>query len=412
VMSYKTVRKPLPQIARELNVDAVLEGTVMQAGSQVRITAQLIEASSDRHLWAESYEGDLRDTLALQNKVSRAIADQIRIKLTPHEQAVLGNARRVNPEAYEAYLKGRYFWNRRTPDGLTEAIKYFNQAIGEDPNYAPAYAGLADSFALAGDWKYGVLAPKDAYPKARAAATKALVLDNNLGEAHISLALCLEGFDWDPESAGREFTRGIQLSPGYGTGHEWYGWHLAMLGRNGEAVTEVEKALSLDPLSLIVNADLAEELLVAHRYDDAIQQGRKTVDLDPFFAPAHFVLGEVFTQKHMYQEAIAEFRTALELSPGSTAFRANLAYAYAVSGNRDEAVKILNDLENHSKNGFSNAPQIALGYVGLGQKDQAMDWLEKAYGERFSPWVLMRPAFDALRPDPRFQNLLHRIGLN
>ena len=412
VMSYKTARKPLPQIARDLQVDAVLEGTVLRAGSQVRITAQLIEASSDRHLWAQSYEGELRNTLTLQSQVARAITDQIRIKLTPHEQAVLKNVARVSPEAYEAYLKGRYFWNKRTPDGLREAIDYFNQAVGKDPNYAPAYAGLADSYALAGDWKYGVLAPREAYPKAKAAATKAVVLDNSLGEAHISLALCLEGFDWDSESAGREFTRGIELSPGYATGHAWYGWHLAMLGRNGEAVAEVEKAASLDPLSLIVNSDLAEELLVAHRYDEAIKQSRKTVDLDPFFAPAHFVLGEVFTQKHMYKEAISEFRRAIELSPGSTAFTANLAYAYAVSGMRGEAVKILNDLTNRSRNGFSNAPEVALGYLGLDQKDEAMDWLESAYTERFSPWVLMRPAFDSLRSDPRFQDLRHRMGLN
>ena len=411
VMTYKGTHKSLPEIARDLSVDAVVEGAVLRSGKQVRITAQLILAAVDKHLWARSYEGNLNDAFALQKQVARSIAEEIRIELTPHEQAVLKDVTRVNPEAYEAYLKGRYFWNKRTGDGLKEAIDYFNQSIEKDPGYAAAYAGLADSYALAGDWKYGILAPRDAYPKAKAAATKALGLDRNLGEAHISLAFCLDAYDWDWESAGKEFKRGIELSPGYSTGYEWYGWHLAMLGQNAEAIAEVEKAASLDPLSLIVSTDLAEELLVAHRYDQAVKQTRKTINLDPFFAPAHFVLGEVFVQKHMHKEAVAELQKAIELSPGSTAFTANLAYAYAVAGKRDEAVKILNDLKNRSQNSFSNAPEIALVYVGMGDKDQAMVWLEKAYAERFSPWVLMRPAFDPLLPDPRFQDLLRRIGL-
>jgi TolB-like protein/DNA-binding winged helix-turn-helix (wHTH) protein/Tfp pilus assembly protein PilF len=411
VMTYKGARKPLPQIAHELSVDAVVEGTVLRSGNQVRITAQLILAAADKHLWAKSYEGDLRDTLALQEQVARSIAEEIRIALTPHEQAMLTNVKRVNPEAYEAYLKGRYFWNKRTGESLKKAIDYFNQAIEKDPNSAPAYTGLSDSYALAGDWQYGVLAPREAYPRAKAAATKAIALDSTLGEAHISLAWCLDAFNWDWESAGKEFTRGIELSPGYATGHHWYGWHLATLGRHGEAIAELEKAASLDPLSLIIGADLAEELLIAHRYDEAIGQSRKTMNIDPFFALTHYVLGEVFVQKHMYNAAIAELQKAIELSPGSTAFTANLAYAYAVSGMRDEALRILDNLKNRSHDTFSNAPEIALVYVGLDQKDQAMAWLEKAYAERFNPGVLLRPAFDLLRSDPRFQDLLRRIGL-
>ena len=191
VMTYKGARKPLPQIARELNVDAVVEGTVLRSGDQVRITAQLIQAPADKHLWAQSYEGDVRQTLALQRQVARAIAEEIQIELTSHERDVLKSVKAVNPDAYEAYLKGRYFWNKRTADGMKKAIDYFNQAIEKDPNYAQAYAGLADSYALAGDWKYGVLAPKEAYPKAKAAATRAIALDSTLGEAHISLAFCL-----------------------------------------------------------------------------------------------------------------------------------------------------------------------------------------------------------------------------
>jgi TolB-like protein/DNA-binding winged helix-turn-helix (wHTH) protein/Flp pilus assembly protein TadD len=411
VMVYKHARKPLPQIARELNVDAVVEGTVHRSGDRVRITAQLIEASTDKHLWSQSYDGELRDTLTLQNNVARAIADQIRINLNPQEQAALKKVAVVNPEAYESYLKGRYFWNKRTADGLSKAIDYFSEAIKRKPDYAQAYAGLADSYALAGDWKYGLLAPKEAYPKAKAAATKAIALDGTLGEAHISLAFCLENFDWDWESAGREFTRGIELSPRYAIGHEWYGWHLAALGRHAEAIAEVEKAASLDPLSPSIGADLAEEFLVAHRFDEAIKQIRKTIILEPFFGPAHYVLGQALVQKHNYNEAIAELQKAIELSPGSAAFTANLAYAYAVSGMRDEAAKKLNDMKNRSPQAFSNAPEIAMVYVGLDQKDQAMAWLEKGYAEGFSPWVLMRPCFDPLRSDPGFEALVRRIGL-
>jgi TolB-like protein/DNA-binding winged helix-turn-helix (wHTH) protein len=411
-MTYKGVRRPLPEIARELNVDAVVEGTVLRLGTQVRITAQLIQASSDKRLWAQSYEVELRDILTIQKEVARSLAQQIRLELNPQERRRLDQPQAVNAEAYESYLKGRFFWNKRTGEGLKKAIDYFSQAIQNDPNYAPAYAGLADSYALAGDWKYGVLAPREAYPRAKEAATKAIALDSTLGAAHISLAFCLEGFDWDFESAGKEFTRGIELSPGYATGHEWYGWHLAALGRNGEGVAEVKKAEGLDPLSLIIGADLAEELLVARRYDEAIKQSRKALYLDPFFANGHYVLGQALAQQHIYNEAVKELQIAVQLSPESTAFIANLAYAYAVSGMTNEAVKLLNDLKNRSPGAFSSAPEVALIYAALDQKDQAMAWLEKAYAERFSPWVLMRPCFDSLRSDPRFQNLLRRIGIS
>ena len=408
VMVYKGARKPLPQIGRELNVDAVVEGTVLRSGDQVRITAQLIQAPADKHLWAESYEGNLRDTLALQKKVASAIAEQIRIELTPQEQAVLKRVNVVNPEAYESYLKGRYFWNKRTADGLKVATAYFNQAIEEDPNYAQAYAGLADSYNLLGDWEYGALAPSEAYPKAKAAAIKALELNNTLGEAHTSLAFSLDVFDRDWQSAEKEFRKAIELNPGYATAHHWYAWHLSEIGRNAEAIAEMRKAEHLDPLSLIISADMAEILLVAHLNDEAAEQSRRTVDMDPNFAIAHFELGEAFVQKHSYNEAIAEFQKAIELSGGSISARANLAYAYALSNKRNKAVKILNDLKTRSTR---NASEIALMYVGLGEKDQAMSWLEKAYDEHFNPSILVRPAFDPLRSDPRFQNLVHRIGL-
>jgi TolB-like protein/DNA-binding winged helix-turn-helix (wHTH) protein/Tfp pilus assembly protein PilF len=411
VMVYKGARKPLPQIARELHVDAVVEGTVLRAGDQVRITAQLIDASTDKHLWSHSYEGELRDTLALQDRVARAIAEEIKISLTPREQAALKSAAVVNPQAYESYLKGRYFWSKRTAEGLKVALAYFNQAIEEDPNYAQAYSGLADTYALLGDWQYAAMTPKEAYPKAKAAALKAVKLDNALGEAHNSLAFLLDGFDWDLDSGGKEFRRAIELNPGYATAHHWYAGHLALLGQYDEAIAEMKKAESVDPLSLIINADLAELLVLAHSYDEAIGQSRKTIEMDPNFAMAHDQLAEAYLQKHMYAQAIPELQKAVQLSSGSPMCLANLARAYAFSGQRDEATALLSDLKTSSTPGFSHASEVAAIYASLGDKDQAMNWLERGYAERFNPGVLIRPRFDPLRSDPRFQRLVQRVGL-
>jgi TolB-like protein/DNA-binding winged helix-turn-helix (wHTH) protein/Flp pilus assembly protein TadD len=411
VMSYKHARKPLPEIARELNVDAVVEGTVLRSGDRVRITAQLIEASTDKHLWSQSYEGDLRDTLELQSEVARAIADQIQINLNPHEQAALKNAKAVNPEAYVSFLKGRYFWNKRTVDSLKVALAYFNQAIEEDPKYAQAYSGLADTYALLGDWQFAVMTPKEALPKAKAAAIKALELDSSLGEAHNSLAFCLDGFDWDFDSAGKEFRKAIDLNPGYATAHHWYAWHLSLLGRYDEAIGEMKKAENLDPLSLIINSDLAELLSIAHSYDDSIQQSRKTIEMDPSFALAYNHLGQAYLQKHMNGEAVAELQKAVQLSGNNPTCIANLARAYAASDKRSEAEKLLSDLKRRSDSGHSLAAEISMVYASLGDKDQAMNWLERGYEERFNPGVLLRPGFDPLRSDPRFQDLVRRVGL-
>jgi len=411
VMAYKGARKPLPQIARELNVDAVVEGTVLRSGGQVRITAQLIEASTDKHLWSQSYEGELRDTLALQSRVASAIADKIRINLTPREQAALKNVEVVNPEAYESYLKGRYFWNKRTADGLKVALAYFKQATEEDPKYAKAYSGMADTYALLGDWQYAVMTPKEAFPKAKVAAIHALELDNTLGEAHNSLAFVLDGFDWDLDAGGKEFQRAIELNPGYATAHHWYAWHLSLLGRFDEAIAEMRKAENLDPLSLIINADLAELLGLAHSYDDSIRQSLKTIEMDPSFALAHNQLAQAYLQKHMYAEAVAELQKAVELSKDSPTCIANLARAYVASGKRSEAVKLLDVLKRRSTTGYSNASEIAMIYASLGDTDQAMAWLEKGFEERFNPGVLLRPGFDPLRSDPRFEDLRRRIGL-
>jgi TolB-like protein/DNA-binding winged helix-turn-helix (wHTH) protein/Flp pilus assembly protein TadD len=411
VMAYKRARKPLPQIARELNVDAVVEGTVLRSGNQVRITAQLIQAPDDKHLWARSYEGDLRDTLALQNNVARAIADQVRINLTPREQLILKTVRSVNPEAYEAYLKGRYFWNKRTGEGLKKAIEYFDEAIQKDPAYGQAFAGLADSYALLGNSDFAILSPQEASPKAMAAATRALELDDSLAEAHTSLAFCLGVFEWNWDAAEKEYLRAIALNPGYATAHQWYAVHLSVLGRFDEAITELRKAVSLDPLSLIISADLADVLVAAHRYDESIEQSRKTIDMDPNFAIGHYELGQALTQKKTYDAAITELQRANQLSGGDATCLAGLAYAYAASGRADEAFKLLNELKRRRNHRLHYAANEALIYAGLGENDRAMALLEEAYKERFDTLILQSSAFDPLRSDPRFRDLMRRIGL-
>lgn len=409
VMPYKSARKPLPQIARELGVDAVVEGTVLRSGNQVRITAQLIEAAADKHLWANSYEGDLRDTLALQNQVARSIAEQIRINLNTQEQAALKKSMVVNAEAYEAYLKGRYFWNKRTREGLKKAVEYFNAAIAKDPSYAQAYAGLADSFALLGN--SDGLSPKDAYLKAKAAASKALELDDSLGEAHASLAFCLGDFEWNWDAAEKEYLRAIALNPGYATAHQWYAMQLRSLGRFDEAIVEIRKAENLDPLSLIISADVADVLFAAHRYDESVQQSRKAIDLDPEFPIAHYELGQALAQKKIFNGAIEELEKANRLSGGDTTCVAVLAYAYAASGRTDEARKLLDELNKRTDRRFSYPADEALIYASLNDNDEAMALLEKAYNDHFDAQVLRSPAFDTLRSEPRFQELLRHMGL-
>jgi TolB-like protein/DNA-binding winged helix-turn-helix (wHTH) protein/Tfp pilus assembly protein PilF len=410
-MSYKNAHKPLAEIARELNVDAVVEGSVLHSGERVRIAAQLIQVPADKQIWAESYEGDFRDTLALQSRVARSIAEQIRATLNRQEQVALAKSRTMNPEAYEAYLKGRYFWNKRTGDGLRTAIEYFKHAIEVDPTYAQAYSGLADSYALSGDWEYGVLSPQDAFRKAKAAATKALALDNSLGEAHTSLAFALDLYGWDWEAAETEYKLAIKLSPGYATAHLWYAWHLILMGRNSEGLIELRKAESLDPLSLIISADIADALCIAHLFDEAVQQSNKTLQMDPNFAIGHYELGQAFEQKQMHDEAAAEFQKAIEISGHSGAFDSNLAHVYAVLGRKEEAIKIAKDLEAHHDQNPSAEANIALIYLGLGDQDQAMVWLNRGYQARFNPSILLRPAFDPLRSTDQFKGLLRRIGI-
>jgi len=411
VMSYKGAQKPLAQIARDLNVQAVVEGSIFRAGDRVRISVQLIRVPADQHLWAQSYEGDLRDALALQSQVAQAIADQIRVTVSREERAALKKSKSVDPAAYDAYLKGRYYWNKRTADGLTQAIAYFKSSIAADSSYAQAYSGLADAYALAGDWKFGLLAPAEAFPQAKAAANEALALDDSLAEAHTSLAFVLDLYYWDWDSAQKEYTLAIGLNPGYANAHHWYAWHLFVVGRNAEALFEMRRAESLDPLSLVNRADVADALCVARLFDDAVLQSRRALALDPSFGIGHFQLGQALVQEHQYDEAIAEFQKAIELSGHLAAFDANLANAYAISGRKAEALAILKDLEARSSLNPAVDANVALIYVGLGDTDAAMTWLNKAYDARFNPSILLRPAFDPLRSSAQFQQLRRRVGL-
>lgn len=401
VMPYKGARKPLPQIARELNVDAVVEGTVLRSGERVRITAQLIRARDDTHLWGQSYEGDVRDTLALQKKVARAIAEQIRIKLTPHEEAVLKNVKVVSPEAYENYLKGRYFWNKRTADGLKKATYYFNQAIKSDPNYSLPHTGLADIYQLS-----------DHPQLAREEVQRALALDDQLAEAHNSLARLLYLFNRDWEGADREFKRALELDHNYAPAHHWYSMYLALEGRKEQALAEAEKAYELDPLSPVVGANLAKILQEAGQHDKAIEQAKKTLDLEPDSAVTHAVLGVVYQDKRMYAEAIAEYKKALQLGGPPGEMRGLLGYAYAVSGNRAGAEKIIAELKALWPRHTHAALDLAVVFSGLGDKENALHWLEKAQEMHVSDLIGIGQDshFVILRSDQRFQALVQRVG--
>jgi TolB-like protein/DNA-binding winged helix-turn-helix (wHTH) protein/Flp pilus assembly protein TadD len=408
MMTYKQSHKPLAEIARELNVQAIVEGSVLRSGDHVRITAQLIRLPADEHIWAHSYEGDLRDTLVLQNQVAQAIANQIRVTVSGQQR--VQNPRAVNAQAYDSYLKGRYYWNKRTIEGLKEAINYFKQSISIDPSYAEAYSGLADSYALAGDWANGILPPSEAFPLAKAAANEALALNDRLAEAHTSLALVLDLYYWDWDAAEKQYALAINLNPGYAVAHEWYAWHLLVLGKNAEAMFEMRRAESLDPVSPVIRSNLADVLTVSHLFEESVRQSRRTLALDPNFAVGHFHLAEALVQERQYDAAIAEFQQAIELSGHLALFDANLAHAYALSGRRADALKIARDMEARLDLNPA-AARIAMIYVGLGDLDQAMNWLNKAYDARFNPEILVRPTFDPLRSDARFRELRRRVGL-
>lgn len=409
-MYYRGSRKPLPEIARQMNVDAVVDGSVLRSGDRVRITVELIQADNDARLWGDTYVRDLKDVFALQSEVARTIADHIRITLTPPDRARLARRHIPDPEAYLAYSKGRFFWNRRTELDLKKAIAYFQQAIQMDPNYALAYDGLADCWAPLG-W-YAYMAPAETFPHAKAAVIKALALDDSLAEAHTSLAFVTLYYDRDWVNAEREFRRAIELNPNYANGHHWYAEFLSLVGRHEEAIAESERARELDPLSTIINTWVGSRYFFARQYDRAIEQYRNALEMDPGFVPVHLVLGHALEEKHMYREAILELEKAVSLSGGSPVYIASLAHAYGLAGRRSEARKMLDDLRNLSKQRYVSSYDLALASLGVGDTDSALELLAQAVDERCprSAFLAVEPRFDMLRNDVRFKKLMLRIG--
>ena len=409
-MRYKGTDKSLPEIARELNVDAVVEGSALRVGDRVRITAQLIHAATDPNLWAESYNRDLRNILVFQSEVAQAIAQEIKIALTPEEQARLASARPVNPEAHELYLKGLYFVDRG-PGGLIKANQYFQQAIESDPSYAQAYAGLAWSYMHMGHTN--LRPPIEVLPKAKAAAMKAQELDEMLAETRITLATIKRTYERDWRGAEKEYELAIQLNPGYSKARVLYAWHLSLFGRHEEALAQAEQARSLAPVSIGANREFGRVLYWARRYDEAITQYRATIDLHPTDLLTHVYLMWAYFQKGMYKEAVAQFQESLTVGGANPEIVASVERAFELGGIKGALQWFLEFERARSKRRRISPGDFALLHALLDEKDQAFEWLEKAYRE-YDNWMfqLHDPLWDSLRPDPRFQNLLWRMNLS
>jgi len=410
-MKYKTTNEDVHQIGTELGVDYVLEGSVRREGDRVRISAQLIQVRDQTHLWAANYERDAHDTLALETVVANAIADQVERTLSPpYPPALRANVHPVNPEAYDLYLKGRFYWNQRTEPGFWKAIESFQRAVDKDPSYARAYAGLADCYILLGP--NDIQHATQIYPLAKAAALKALQLDDALAEAHASLAFVTLLYDWDPAQAEKEFRRAIELDPNYPTAHHWYAYDLVAMERSDEAVAEIRRALELDPLSPIVNTDVGQILFLARRSDEAIAQCRKAIALDPQFLQAYWYLGLLYDQKGMYDQAFDAFLRAIPGPPDSPQGAAIRA-AYRDSGINGYWKERIAMLERQSKVRYVSPYTFAVSYAVMGEKEKALEDLRQAYEERYPSMVFVKiePVFDNLREDSRYEELLHRIGL-
>jgi TolB-like protein/Tfp pilus assembly protein PilF len=400
----------LPQIAQQLGVAHLLEGSVQKVNDQVRINVQLIKAANEAHLWAEVYDRKLTDIFAVESEIAKTIADTLKAKLTGSEQHVIAARPTENTEAHQLYLKGRFFWNKRTGNDLKKSIDYFQQAIAIDPSYALAYAGLADAYVFLPGYTAG--APQDYYPRAMATAKKALELDDTLAEAHTTLALAIWYYGFDFSQANREFQRAIQLNPNYAIAHQQYGNNtLSALGRFDESIAEGKRAVELDPLSLVINCDLGVNYHFARRYDEAVAQLRKTLELDRGYYYAHVNLGQALMAKKAFDEAIGEYQKARALNDDPFVLGL-LGHAYASSGNKTEALKILEQLKELSKQRYVSMYSFALVYLGLGDKEEALRWLERCYQDRAGAdigWIRVDAILDPLRGDPRFEALAEKI---
>ena len=410
VMRYKGQRIALPEIARALDVDAIVEGSVLRAANRVRITALLVDTATDRHLWAETYERDVGDILALQSEVAKAIAGEIQITITPQEVARLARPSPIDPEAYHSYLKGRYHWEKRSEEGLKRALHFFQEAIERDPTYAPAYAGIADYYITLGN--YNVVGSHEAYPKGKAAALRALEIDPGSAEAYTSLASIKGSYEWDRAGAERDFRRAIALNPNYANAHHWHADHLVSLGRFDEGIAEITVAQSLDPLSPSISADAGGYEFYAGRYDEAIALIEKTLEQNPDFARGYSQLGGIFEQMGRYEEAIGAFEKAKEVSGGATYSLTALAHSYALAGRRDEAERMLQQLDEIAKRKFVSSYSLAAIHVALGDADRAFEYLDRAVKEhdRALIWLPVAPRFNRVRSDPRFRAILRMVG--
>jgi len=410
VEPYKGAKKSLPEIARELNVAGIVQGSVLRSGGRVRITAQLIRASPEEHLWAKSYERDMSDILVLQDEVARAIAEEIRVTLTVKEAALLKGSRRVDPEAHDAYLRGRYYYNKGEREDLEKARGYFEVARAKDPGYAPPYAGLADYYSVLPF--YSSARPDDVFPKAKELIQRALELDESLAEAHGTLAYIRAYYDWDWAGAEREFQRSLALNPNDATMRHRYSRYLSSLGRMDEALAEMQKARELDPLSLIIKANVGVIYYFGRRNDDAIAELRAVLKEDPRFSTAHWGLGLALEQKQDYGHALAELDSAIALSGRGPNSLASLGHAYAVAGRRPEAEQVLRELRARAQKQKISGYHLALIELGLGRRVEALDALEQAFGERSTllTYLKMDPRFDDLRSEPRFAELIRRMN--
>jgi tetratricopeptide (TPR) repeat protein len=383
----------------------------MVAGDRVRVTAQLIEAATDRHLWAQSYERELSDLLNIQSEVARSIAREIRVTLTPQEASRLATSRPADPRAYEAYLRGRFHWNRRNEEGVKKSLDYFQAALAIDPAYVMAHAGLADAYVTIGVNDYGFMRPRDAMAKAKEAAQRALELDPAMAGAHISLASVRLHHDWDFMGAEQDFERGLELNPNDATAHHWYAFYLAAVGRHEEALRHIEEAKLLDPLSLIINANVGWILFYARRYPEAVKKFRETLEMDPNFGVAGIYLALAYEQMGRPQDAVQELRKVIAASGMGVHLQAALGRTVALAGPKQQAQAILNELLSAAAQGYVPPHLIARVAGALGNNQRALEWLERAHEERVGDLIYLRvdPAFDSLRSDARFQALVSPI---
>jgi TolB-like protein/tetratricopeptide (TPR) repeat protein len=410
-MCYRATTKPLPEIARELRVDTAVEGSILRAGDRVRITVQLIDARSDCHIWAHSYERDLHDILRLQREIARDVTAAIHVALTARESKRLGGGRAVDPDAHELYLKGCHFWHKRTAQDIAKSGEFFHRAIGRDALYALPYVGLAQASGVAGF--FGYVPPSDAFAEMKAQATKALTLDPNLADAHACLAAVHLFYEWDWPAAVNRFLAALDENPSHPVAREWYGWCLVALGRLDDALAEIRRARELDPLSVRANAAMAMCLYFARQHDRAIEYLKLAIELDPHFADAHCGLGLNYQQLARWDDSFAEFHEAIALSEGSVEDIASLGFAYGTAGRTRDARAMLSEIEARAARRYVPAVYFAAVHAGLGDAERACDWLERGFAERSSWLVFLRvdPWWDSLRTNPRFNGLLEQMRL-